>query len=105
MSYKYLSHFWKKRYRTIKKVNFEINVSLKHLVLGYTIFDKEYFDFNYILTILGYSTYKSYYVSEKTPKAIDLYSLFVRELESRLNVCKSIYSSVLFNKILKCIEK
>ena len=72
----------------LKKVNFEINISLKHLVLGYKIFDKVYFDFNYILTILGYSIYKSYYVSEQKTKAIDVYSLFVRELRSRLNVCK-----------------
>ena len=85
MSCKYLSYFWKKVTELIKKVNFEINISLKHLVLGYTIFDKEYFDFNYILAILGYSIYKSFYVSEQKTKAIDAYSLFVRELRSRLN--------------------
>jgi hypothetical protein len=28
-----------------------------------------------------------------------LYGLFVRELRTRLNVCKNIYSSVLFDKI------
>ena len=54
-----------------KKVNFEINISLKYLVLGYKIFDKEYFDFNYILTILGYSIYKSHKVSEQKTKAIE----------------------------------
>jgi len=42
---------------------------------------------------------------EQQTKAIDVYSLFVRELRSRLNVCKHIYSNVLFNKIQKCIEK
>ena len=105
MSCKYLSHFWKKVTELFKKVNFEIIISLKHLVLGYEIFDKEYFDFNYILTILGYSIYKSYYVSEQKTKAIDVYSLFVRELRSRLNVCKNIYSNVLFKKIQKCTEK
>ena len=41
-----------KRYRTIKKVNLENSISLKHLVFGYTIFDKDYFDFNFIETIL-----------------------------------------------------
>jgi len=44
-------------------------------------------------------------VSEQKTKAIDVYSLFVRELRTRLNVCKNIYSSVLYNKIQKCIEK
>ena len=41
-----------KRYRTIKKVNLENSISLKHLVFGYKIFDKDYFDFNFIETIL-----------------------------------------------------
>ena len=89
MSHKYLSHFWKKIIEVFKKVNFEINISLKHLVFGYKIFDKEYFDLNYILTILGYSIYKSYYVSEQKTKAIDVYSLFVRELRSRLKENKT----------------
>jgi len=31
-------------------------------------------------------------------KAIDVFTLFVRELRSRFNVCKNTYSSVLFNK-------
>ena len=42
--------------------------------------------------------YKSY-VSEQKTKAIDVYRLFVKELRTRLNVCKNIYSTVLFNKI------
>ena len=33
-----------------------------------------------------------------------MYSLFVRELRTWLNVCKHLYSSVLFNKIQKCID-
>jgi hypothetical protein len=104
MSCKYLSHFIKKVTELFKKVNFEINISLKHLVFGYKIFDQEYFDFNHILTILGYSLYKSYYESEQKTKAIYVYSLFVKELRSVLNVCKTIYSSVLPNKVQKCIE-
>jgi hypothetical protein len=100
-----LSHFWKKVTELFKKVNFEISISLKHLVFGCKIVDKEYFDFINILTILGYSIDKSYYVSEQKTNTIDVYSLFVRELRTRLNVCKNIYSSVLFNKIQKFIEK
>ena len=70
MSCKYLSHSWKKVTELFKMVNFEINISLKHLVFGYKIFVKEYFDFNHILAILGYSICKSYYVSEQKTKAI-----------------------------------
>jgi hypothetical protein len=104
MSCKYLSHCWKTFTELFKKVNFEINISLTHLVFAYTIFDKEYFDLIYILTILGYSIYESYYVSEQKTKAKDVYSLCVRELRSRLNICKNIYANMLFNKIQKCIE-
>ena len=43
-------------------------------------------------------------MSEQKTKAIDIYSLFVRELRSRLNVCKNIYSNVLFKKIQSVLK-
>jgi hypothetical protein len=46
----------------LKKSSIENFVTLKHVVFGYKIFDKDYFDFNYFLTILGFSIYKAYYV-------------------------------------------
>jgi hypothetical protein len=71
-------------------LNFEVSISFNRLVLGYKIFDKEYFDVNYILTILGYSIYKctNHMFRNKETKAIDVYKLFVKELRTRLNVCK-----------------
>jgi hypothetical protein len=42
---------------------------------AYIIFDKDYFDFNYFLTILGFSIYKAYYVSEQKTKQVNIYSL------------------------------
>ena len=72
---KHLSHFFKKVTELFIKVNLKVNISLKHLV-----FDKEYFDFNYILAILWYSIYKSQYVSEQKTKAIYAYSLFVKKI-------------------------
>jgi hypothetical protein len=33
----------------LKKSNIENFVTLKHIVFGYKIFDKDYFDFNYFL--------------------------------------------------------
>ena len=38
---------------------------LQHLVFRFKIFDKEYFYLNYVLTILAYTIYKSYNVSEQ----------------------------------------
>jgi hypothetical protein len=69
-------------YNYLKKVDFEISISFNRLVLGYKIFDKEYFDVNYILAILGYSIYKctNHMFRNKKTKAIDVYRLFVKEL-------------------------
>jgi len=47
------------------KNQIENNIRLQHLVFGYNIFDKEYFHLNYFLTILAYTIYKSYNVSEQ----------------------------------------
>ena len=47
----YLKEFWVKIQQILKKPNIENFVTLKHIVFGYKIFDKDYFDFNYFLTI------------------------------------------------------
>lgn len=44
------------------------SISLENLVVGYKIEDSAYFDINYILTIISFSLYKAYYVSEKKRK-------------------------------------
>jgi hypothetical protein len=48
------SELWVKIQQILKKSNIENVVTLKHIVFGYKIFDKDYFDFNYFLAILGY---------------------------------------------------
>jgi hypothetical protein len=63
----------------LKKSGIENDIALYHLVFGYKIFDNSYYDFNYFLSIIGFSTYKAYYISEQKPKKLDVYSLFVRE--------------------------
>ena len=62
----------------LKKSGIENDITLYHLVFGYKIFDKTYYDFNYFLTIIGFSN-KAYYISEQKTKRLDVYSLFVRE--------------------------
>jgi hypothetical protein len=54
----YLKELWMKIPQILNKTNIENFVPLKHIVFGYKIFDKDYFDFNYFfLTILGFSIY------------------------------------------------
>jgi hypothetical protein len=65
-----------------KKSNIENFVTLKHIVFGYKIFDKDYFDFNYFFAILGFSIYKAYYVSVVTfllqrPKLLMKYFILI----------------------------
>ena len=74
----YLKEFWVKIQQILKKSNIENFVTLKHIVFGYKIFDKDYFDFNYFLTILGFSIYKAYYVSEQKTKQVNIFFICER---------------------------
>ena len=56
---------WVKIQQILKKSNIENVVTLKHIVFGYKIFDKDYFDFNYFFNNFRISIYKAYYVSEQ----------------------------------------
>ena len=84
----------------LKKVQFENNIKLQHLVFGYKIFDKEYFHLNYFLTILGFTIYKSYYVSEQKTKTIDVYLLSQNEFQRKMKENKLLGMNSLFNQIL-----
>jgi hypothetical protein len=43
----YLKELWVKIKKILNKTNIENVVTLKHIVLGYKIFDQDYFDFSY----------------------------------------------------------
>jgi hypothetical protein len=100
----YLKEFWVKILQILKKSNIENFVTLNHIVFGYKIFDKDYFDFNNSLTILGFSIYKAYYVSEQKTKQVNIYSLFVREYITRISQVQKLQNSKLLAKIRKIIE-
>ena len=100
----YLNQFWDKIKNLLIALNFEVNITLKHLVIGYKIHDREYFDFNYMLSILAFSIYKSYYVSEQKKKRINVFKLFICELNKHVRDYKFKHKSVLFNKVIKYIE-
>jgi hypothetical protein len=95
-----------------QKTNIENFVTLKHIVFGYKLFDKDYSDFNYVLTILGFSIYKAYYVSEQKTKyvseqktkQVSMHSLFVREYITRIGQVQKLQNSKLLTKIKKNIE-
>ena len=64
----FFKDFFGKIKELLKKSGIENDITLYHLVFGYKIFDKNYYDFNYFL-----------YISEQKKKRLDVYSLFVRE--------------------------
>jgi hypothetical protein len=56
------------------KCGIENGVTLYHLVFGYKIFKKSHYDFNYFLTIIGFSIYKAYYTLEQKTNRLGVYS-------------------------------
>ena len=75
----FFKRFWEKIYNLLKSNNLEITLKLKHLIFGYKISDKNYYDVNYFITILGFLIYKSYYLSEqKTKKCKCLENAYIR---------------------------
>jgi hypothetical protein len=47
-------------------------LKLKHLIFGYKISDNNYYGVNYFITILSFSIYKSYYLSEQKTKNVNI---------------------------------
>ena len=95
-----LNLFWHRIKFMLQKCKIDKPIILKYLVFGYKITDKAYYDFNYLLTIIGFTIFKAYYVSEQKTKYIDLYSLFEREYLKRVKNTES----TLLNKIKQIIE-
>jgi hypothetical protein len=52
---------------------------LKNVATGYKI-KEEYGDINYLLTIIGFSIYKSYYVSNQRREICDIINILVRKI-------------------------
>ena len=77
----WVKKFWKKIYSTFKTIGFTNKILFKHIVLGYKICEKDYWDFNLILTIISFSIYKSFYVSDKRKNNIGIINIFKQELQ------------------------
>ena len=84
-----LDNFWTKIQEILRVCNMNFEITLKHLVLGYKIFDETYFWLNLLLTIIGFSIYKAYYVSEHRTKHVNTFDIFVKELKTTINSVNS----------------
>jgi hypothetical protein len=78
-----------KIYNLFKSNNLEFTLKLKHLIFGYKISDNNYYGVNYFITILGFSIYKSYYLSEQKTKNVNVYNFFIYELNKIIDNIKN----------------
>ena len=89
----YLKLFWNKINEVLKNSKITFKIKLRHLVFGYKTSEEEYFDLNFFLTIVGFSIYKAYYISDQKTKNVNVYSIFRNEFNRR--VCLKVKSNVL----------
>jgi hypothetical protein len=84
----------------MKGLGIENKITLKHIVLGYKIDDKNYLALNFLITVVRFSIYKSYFISEQKAKYIDVYRIFENEyIQPKYNF----YSVPFGNIYLFCI--
>ena len=54
-------------------------ITFKNLILGYKIYDKNYYDINIFLTVILFFIHKATYASEYKQKNVDVYRIFKLE--------------------------
>ena len=60
-------------------------ITLKHIVLGYKTDGKNYLALFFLITVVRFSIYKSYYISEQKTKYIDVNKIFANAYIQRIN--------------------
>ena len=77
----FLKDLWNKITDKMNIINFCKKINLIDIVFGYKIGDRHYNDINLIITLIGFSIYKSFYTSEQRTKSADIYNIFKKEFE------------------------
>ena len=85
----------------MKGLGIETKMTLKHIVLGYKIDDKNYHALNFLITVVGFSIYKSYYISEQKTKYTNVYIIFVNEYIKRIKENKTLQKCTFLMKVKK----
>jgi hypothetical protein len=76
----------KKYWQEVKKMTTNLYIwdhvfNLESLVFGYKIYDQAYFDLNLLITLIYFSIYKAYYISNKKKKG-DIFKIFKDEVNN-----------------------
>ena len=77
----------------------ENKITLNHIVLGYKIDDTNYLALNILITVVGFTIYKSYYVSKQKTKYIDVNRIFANEYIKRINENKTLQKCTFLMKV------
>ena len=83
----------------MKGLGIETKITLKHIVFGYKIDDKNYLALNVLITVVGFFIYKSYYISEQKTKYINVHRIFVNEYIKRIKQNKTLQKSTFLMKV------
>ena len=87
----YLSEFWGKFKILLVKLKFGIHtVNFRNLIIGYKIWESNYYDINFIFTLVLFSINKSFYKSDNKQKSIDIYAIFKQEFLKRVEINNTI---------------
>ena len=84
----YLDCKYKKKYwQEVKKMTTNLYIgdhvfNLESLVFGYKIYDQAYFDLNLPITLIFFSIYKAYYISNQKKKKVDIFKIFKDEVNN-----------------------
>ena len=95
----FLKEFWTKFQNLMKGLGIENTISVNHVVLGYKIDDKNYLALNFWITVVGFSIYKSYYISEQKTNYIDVFKIFANEYIKRINENKTLQKCTFLMKV------
>lgn len=80
---KYNKTYWQEVKKMTKKLYIGDHVfNLETLVFGYKIYDQAYFDLNLLITLIFFSIYKAYYISNQKQKIVDIFKIFKDEVNN-----------------------
>ena len=83
----------------MKGLDIETKITSKHVVLGCKIDGKNYLALHILITVVGFSIYKSYYISEQKTKYINVYRISVNEYIKKIKENKTLQKSTLLIKV------
>ena len=62
----------------------------KYLIVGYKIIYNEYNEFNEFLTIISYSIFRAYYISDNWTKNVNVLKIVLNDIAERIQIYTSI---------------